>query len=179
MPINYPFSSCEHPRRYFNKYLGKELTTPCRHCFACLNQKNFSNKSLIDVHSQSYKYCAFITLTFNQSSIPLADIFRDDNGITYLVSKEGEIISSSNKMSDDDVYRLKQKVYKNKGFYHFPFGKIPVLDYTYLRSFLVLLRQSIKQKRMRHYFSKSEQNYKKYRKNLQVSQKSCNFAAHF
>lgn len=157
MPINYPFTSCEHPLRYFNKYLGYELTTPCRHCFACLNQKNFSNKSLIDVHSQSFKYCAFITLTFNQSCIPLSDIFRDDKGITYLVNTDGEIISSTNKMSDDDVYRLKQKVYKNKGFYHFPFGKIPVLDYSYLRSFLVLLRQAIKQKRMRHYLSKSEQ----------------------
>lgn len=156
MSISYPFISCEHPQRYFNKYLGIELTTRCRKCNACLNQKNFSNKSLIDVHSQSYKYCAFITLTFNQSSIPLADIFQDDNGITYLVNQDGEILSSTNQMSKDDVIKLQQKVYKNKGFYHFEFGKIPVLDYSYLRSFLVSLRQALKQQRMRQYLSKTE-----------------------
>ena len=157
MPINYPFTACEHPKRYFNKYLGEVLTTPCRKCFACLNQKNFSNKSLIDVHSQSNKYCAFITLTFNQSSIPLADIFRDNHGMTYLVDSFGEVISSTNKMSDNDVLKLKQKVFKNKGFYNFKFGKIPYLDYKYLRSFLVLLRQAIKQKRMRQYLPPSQQ----------------------
>ena len=156
MPINYPFISCEHPQRYFNKYLGIQLTTRCRKCYACLNQKNFSNKSLIDVHSQSYKYCAFITLTFNQSCIPLADIFQDDNGITYLLNSDGEILSSTNKMSQDDINLLKQKVYKNKGFYHFEYGKIPYLDYSYLRSFLVSLRQAIKQKRMRQYLPKSK-----------------------
>lgn len=156
MPINYPFTSCEHPQRYFNKYLGQVLTTPCRNCFACLNQKNFSNKSLIDVHAHSYKYVAFITLTFNQSSIPLADIFRDSNGLTYLVDSSGVIISSTNKMSEEDVDLLKRKVYKNKGFYTFKFGKIPYLDYALLRSFIVRLRQAIKQKRMRKYLSKKE-----------------------
>lgn len=156
MPINYPFTSCEHPQRYYNKYLGQELTTPCRKCFACLNQKNFSNKSLIDVHAQSYKYVAFITLTFNQSFIPLADIFRDSHGLTYLVDSNGVILSRTDKMSDDDVELLKRKVFKNKGFYTFKFGKIPYLDYRMLRSFIVRLRQAIKQKRMRKYLSNKE-----------------------
>ena len=109
MAINYPFTSCVHPVRYYNKYLGEVLTTPCRKCFACQNQRNFSNKSLIDVHAQSYKYVAFVTLTFNQSFIPLADIFQDSNGLTYLVNSDGVILSTTNKMSLVDIISLKQK----------------------------------------------------------------------
>lgn len=145
MSFAYPFTRCLHPVKFFNQYTQKYMIVPCGRCKHCINRKNSNNQNLIDIHASSYKYVLFVTLTYNQENVPLADIIKVDT-TTYLLDDD-EILSETCTMSDKDVEKFQQKVHSH----NLPEGKIPYLRFKDVRLFLIKLRQKIKQKRNRKY----------------------------
>lgn len=144
---NYPLTYCLHPTKYYNKYLQQEIVTPCGHCEACRTHKSNRLHNLIDLHSSAYKYCLFVTLTYNQSNIPTAKLY-DIADKTYLINEDGVVLSECPRLSDGQKQSLYKKVQSKKGR-SLDYGLVPYLDSHDLRLFMVRLRQRVKTKRCR------------------------------
>lgn len=142
-------TSCLHPYRFFNKSTQSYMIAPCGKCIGCSNSRAVSNDLSIQSHASKYKFTAFITLTFDMSSMPLATLF-DVGDITYLVDyiNYDVILGEYPLMSESEKVSLYNKVQPLNGK-HFPVNTIPYLDYNTVRLFLVSLRQRIKQKRLK------------------------------
>lgn len=144
-------SSCLHPYRFFNAATQSYMVAPCGKCIGCCNSRAVANDLSIQSHASKYKFTAFTTLTFNQSSMPLATLI-DVGDITYLVDYsnfdvilgEFPLMSESEK---DDLYSRVQPVNGKR----FPSHTLPYLDYYLARLFLASLRQRIKQKRIKKF----------------------------
>lgn len=67
---NYPFIKCFHPKKVKNPHTGDVLTVPCGKCKACLNAKSAHWSKLCDIHEMSYRFCMFVTLTYDNDNIP-------------------------------------------------------------------------------------------------------------
>ena len=63
-------TSCEHPVKVYNKYLGKEIIAPCGKCNTCRNRRSFNWVQRLERESLSWKYCIFLTLTYNEKFVP-------------------------------------------------------------------------------------------------------------
>lgn len=48
------------------------MRVPCGHCYECFNLKSFRNTLLLNQESEHYKYCMFVTLTYNMKYVPVA-----------------------------------------------------------------------------------------------------------
>lgn len=125
------------------------MVTPCGKCIGCCNSRAVANDLSIQSHASKYKFTAFVTLTFNMNSMPLATLV-DVGDITYLVDKDNYdvILGEYPLISDfekDKLYNLVQPVNGKR----FPSHCLPYLDYYLVRLFLVSLRQRIKQKRIK------------------------------
>lgn len=142
-------TSCLHPYRFFNHSTQSYMIQPCGHCYGCSNSRAVANDLLIQAHSSNYRFCAFVTLTFDMNSIPLGTFF-DVNDITYLVDYYNPdcIIAEYPLISEDEkekFYNSSQPINGKK----FPDNTLPYLDYSLARLFLASLRQRIKQKRFK------------------------------
>ena len=144
-------TSCLHPYRFFNKSTQSYMIAPCGKCIGCCNSRAVSNDLSIQSHASKYKFTAFITLTFDMPSMPLATLV-DVGDITYLVDYTNfdVILGEYPLMSDKDKSSLYDKVQPLNGK-HFPHNTLPYLDYSIVRLFLVSLRQRIKQKRLKRF----------------------------
>lgn len=71
MKQQYSYIACLHPQRIYNKYIQDYIIVECGHCYACLTRKASRNALKCQLESQSHKYTMFVTLTYNQISIPL------------------------------------------------------------------------------------------------------------
>ena len=125
------------------------MIAPCGKCIGCCNSRAVSNDLSIQSHASKYKFTAFITLTFDMSSMPLAT-FVDVGDITYLVDyTDFDVVLGEYPLMDDtEKASLYSKVQPLNGK-HFPGNTLPYLDYNIVRLFLVSLRQRIKQKRLK------------------------------
>jgi hypothetical protein len=65
---------CSNPRIIINKYTHDRILVPCGHCAACLNRISREQSRLCDCQKAISKYCYFITLTYDESSVPRAFI---------------------------------------------------------------------------------------------------------
>ena len=88
---NYPFVKCLNPEFIKNKYTGELVLTSCGKCEACLNRKAYANTTKCKLESLSHKYCMFITLTYNQISVPLMRPQFVRNG-DYIASEKSDIV---------------------------------------------------------------------------------------
>lgn len=151
-------NSCLHPYRFFNRSTQSYMIQPCGHCFGCVNSKGITNDLLIQAHSSNYRFTAFVTLTFNMSSIPLATLV-DVGDITYLldVSNYDVILGEVPLMSNDEKDYLYNRVQPLNGK-RFPDNTLPYLDYSLVRLFLISLRQRIRQKRHKVFTTFLENN---------------------
>lgn len=90
MSLIHPHHNCLHPHKVLNRYTGETIIVPCGQCSACLLSKQIRNSSLCQIEATKYKFCFFVTLTYNQQSVPKFSL-------------------SAEKVSDDihhDVYRV-------------------------------------------------------------------------
>lgn len=142
-------TSCLHPYRFFNQSTQSYMIAPCGKCIGCCNSRAASNDLSIQSHASKYKFTAFITLTFDMTSMPLATLL-DVGDITYLVDYNNidVILGEYPLMSDTEKDCLYAKVQPLNGK-HFPVNTLPYLDYYTARLFLVSLRQRIIQKRLK------------------------------
>lgn len=142
-------SSCLHPYRFFNPSTQSYMIQPCGHCYGCSNSRAVANDLLIQAHSNNYRFCFFVTLTFDMKSIPLGT-FIDIGDTTYLVDYSNNecIIAEYPLISDEakeNLYNSSQPINGKK----FPLHTLPYLDYSLARIFIASLRQRIKQNRFK------------------------------
>lgn len=67
---------CYYTREITNSYTGKSIRVKCGHCPACLMEKAIKNVNLIKSTSQVGLTAWFLTLTYNNDSVPF--IFKSD-----------------------------------------------------------------------------------------------------
>lgn len=79
----YPYVRCLHPIK-IRTANGSSLVVPCGHCEACYNSKDYQNTLQCRLESQSHKYTYFVTLTYSNEYVPVAQIFDIDH-VHYLV----------------------------------------------------------------------------------------------
>ena len=153
-------SSCLHPYRFFNHSTQSYMIQPCGHCFGCSNSRAVANDLLIQAHSSNFRFCCFVTLTFDMKSIPLGTFF-DVNDISYLVDYTNNdcIIAEYPLISDDVKENLYTSCQPINGK-QFPPNTLPYLDYSLARLFLASLRQRIKQKRFKVFNEDGTYSYK-------------------
>lgn len=144
---NYPLTYCLHPTTYYNKYLQEEIVTGCGKCAACLNKRSERLKSLVDLHATAFKFCYYVTLTYNQQNIPFGWLCHDEEK-TYLYDEDGVVLSSCPRLSDEDLHKLYVKVQSKEG-HALPYGAIPYLRSHDVRLFLIRLRQRVSCKKHR------------------------------
>lgn len=149
--------NCLEPRFIYNSR-GELKKVRCGHCAACRNTKSLNYATLCKLESQSHKYCAFVTLTYDRHNLPLVNAV-ERNGYYYF-------FPSSHRFYEH--YRLKMlrgdklfpfvsvaglsdfnscvhKLYTSK--FNLPEkdkGKLPVLDKVDLQQFLKRLRYYLK-----------------------------------
>ena len=70
MSLIHPHHNCLHPHKVLNRYTGETIIVPCGQCSACLLSKQIKNSSLCQIEASKFKFCFFVTLTYNQQSVP-------------------------------------------------------------------------------------------------------------
>lgn len=68
--MNYPFTKCLNPRRIINPYTCESLVVECGRCPACSMRKSAMNALRVKLECLAHKYTMFITLTYNNASLP-------------------------------------------------------------------------------------------------------------
>ena len=65
------YSACHNPSYITNKYTGQILKVGCGICAACTIQRRDTLLQLCNAESMSHRFCMFVTLTYNQTHLPL------------------------------------------------------------------------------------------------------------
>lgn len=131
---------CLSPKRILNPYTNKTMVVPCGHCKACALNKSNHYTQLLQMESKASRYTVFVTLTFANNYIPVAemvDAIDRPFGLDLIDCRSGELLANI-----DHCY-MKREEYALKFNLN---GKVPYLDKTYLQKFL---------KRLRYYVSKT------------------------
>lgn len=86
-------------------YRGIPMPVPCGHCIACQNNKRSSLSLKLRLEEYTSKYCYFLTLTYDDASLPLFSISTDslnnDFVKLYPYSQRFKIDSSVNDFCSD------------------------------------------------------------------------------
>lgn len=67
-------TSCLHPQRIRNRFTNEMVTVPCGKCEACC--QNHANRMIqrLNMERLSWKYCVFVTLTFDNDHLPILKV---------------------------------------------------------------------------------------------------------
>lgn len=65
------FTKCLNPKVVRNKSTGELISVPCGKCDACKSLKSLRWVNRIELENIGHKYAHFITLTYNDASLPL------------------------------------------------------------------------------------------------------------
>lgn len=80
--------NCQHPSWVYNKYTHERVLSDCGKCPACLNRKSLRHVHLMEEQSRLSRYTVFLTLTYNDFSVPKLYFSPDRK---YLVNKKRNI----------------------------------------------------------------------------------------
>lgn len=146
---------CLRPKIIVNK-VGDRVTVPCGHCKACETKRASKYTNLCVLEAQSHKYSFFVTLTYNQESLPVCHVenieghsllVHDMDRFNYSVDEFipnviGELHPSVTQSSVASVF---DKVYdpNAKTPYNFGEGYIPFVSVYDAQCFLKRLRYYI------------------------------------
>ena len=105
--MDYPFIRCLYPRIIQNPYTGHGVLVNCRNCAACDNASSRAWSNLCDIESQDHKYTMFLTLTFNNSSVPcIYPLFGEHDTLfsvkDYSLWSRNDFIDSEGFVLSDD-----------------------------------------------------------------------------
>lgn len=152
---------CLHPR-YIESH-GRMVKVPCGECEACLNVKQSSYELRTEIEASKFRYCYFITLTYNSYHLPLATLHKytyknvlDKDKYYYLmctklrrsrnyfsrrklpINKDGVVLGRINiddKVNEDYLDMLSIKVKYRR--------KIPFLNFDDIQKFNKRVRKQI------------------------------------
>lgn len=152
--------SCLNPIKIKNIYTGDDVVVPCGNCIACLNAKGERQTTLVELECLSNRYNYFVTLTFNEESIPrMISCRRGD--IVEFYDNEG-IFLFELPLTKSQHLDLQAKVKNNR---------IPYLDKTILQKFLKRFRYNIDryyEKAKISYFAIGEYGPKSFRSHFHI-----------
>lgn len=80
-----PFVSCEHP--VLINYRTSKMYVPCNSCVICSTRRQQELSNLLQIEERNSKYCNFLTLTYDDDSLPVMDFS------TLCTYEDGEIFS--------------------------------------------------------------------------------------
>lgn len=110
---------CEHPKRVYNRYLQEYIHVRCGECAACQNFRSNRWISRLETERQMHPAAMFVTLTYNDSHLPMfvPSYFPEDKselvGIP-LVNRHGEYIHfcelEFDTPADLDYYRMRMAI---------------------------------------------------------------------
>lgn len=87
---HYPFTKCLNPRRIFNPYTLESMVVECGNCPACALRKSSLSAMKVKLESLTHKFSMFVSLTYNNVSLPLMLI----RSVTSDISVYGEVVDS-------------------------------------------------------------------------------------
>lgn len=86
-------SHCENPMVVRNRFTGEDILVGCGHCAYCLSRQSSINSIRIAKSASKWKYCYFVTLTYDNEHMPLislatqemisGEIVYSDDGLRY------------------------------------------------------------------------------------------------
>ena len=89
--MDYPFTRCESPKFVHNRYTHEPIIVGCGKCRACVTRDADRKAFLCSIEESEHKFCAFVTLTYDNNNIPRFRLVRDGNSIKIknLCSRNG------------------------------------------------------------------------------------------
>jgi hypothetical protein len=86
-------SHCENPMVVRNRFTGEDILVGCGHCAYCVSRQSSINSIRIAKSAVKWKYCYFVTLTYDNEHMPLislstqemisGEIVYSDDGLRY------------------------------------------------------------------------------------------------
>lgn len=86
-------SHCENPMVVRNRFTGEDILVGCGHCAYCISRQSSINSIRIAKSASKWKYCYFVTLTYDNEHMPLislttqemisGEIVYSDDGLRY------------------------------------------------------------------------------------------------
>lgn len=86
-------SHCENPMVVRNRFTGEDILVGCGHCAYCVSRQSSINSIRIAKSATKWKYCYFVTLTYDNEHMPLislttqemisGEIVYSDDGLRY------------------------------------------------------------------------------------------------
>lgn len=163
----YPFVKCLKPRRILNPYTCESLIVECGSCPSCLQRKASLSAMKCKLESLSHKYCMFITLTYNNISLPrmmvkCANMQEDDCGEIYDDGSHPVLVDITSRLKTQGTvlgtcsnwyhvnYNLPSKV-------NLPKGILPHLSKYDLQLFFKRLRRNLEKYYERKFNTKAPQ----------------------
>ena len=149
----YPFTRCLNPRRIINPYTRESIVVECGSCPACSLRKSSVAAMKVKLESLSHKFNMFITLTYNNISLPrmllkACNRFKDETGevqdnrepfslidITSRLGTEGTVLGYS-----PDFYHITETLSKKV---ELPKRILPHLSKYDAQLFIKRLRRNI------------------------------------
>lgn len=134
------FINCLQPRFVTNRYTGQEVLVECGRCASCRMKKSAVRTTLCKLESCCHRYHYFVTLTFDNASLPTARlILASDEYERYDVVRESDGLVLGTVYFDDhlDKMALIKKCCT-------PINTVPILDVRYVQLFMKRLRKYLK-----------------------------------
>ena len=76
-----------------NRYTGQDILVGCGHCAYCISRQSSINSIRIAKSASKWKYCYFVTLTYDNEHMPLislttqemisGEVVYSDDGLRY------------------------------------------------------------------------------------------------
>ena len=86
-------SHCENPMVVRNRFTGEDILVGCGHCAYCVSRQSSINSIRIAKSASKWKYCYFVTVTYDNEHMPLislstqemisGEIVYSDDGLRY------------------------------------------------------------------------------------------------
>ena len=86
-------SHCENPMVVRNRFTGEDILVGCGQCAYCISRQSSINSIRISKSASKWKYCYFVTLTYDNEHMPLislttqemisGEIVYSDDGLRY------------------------------------------------------------------------------------------------
>lgn len=135
---------CLHPKRVYNQYRNEYVWVACRECEACRNARSAKWTYAIERERRQHQYSLFVTLTYDESHLPVLDFGRWCSDVltsdSVLVPSKGDEINL--RYSDFEV--LFEKDYDKELFTNLlEYGGIPYCSSLDLQLFLKRLNKYI------------------------------------
>lgn len=149
-------TSCLHPLRVRNKFTNEMVTVPCGKCEACTTRQSFKMIQRLKMERCSWKYCLFVTLTYDNDHLPLLT-FQTDYLTDLSASRVHPIKGVMNFQVSEELKKIHRAntvdIQSTKNFIELMtshFGGLPYLSSVDIQRFIKRLRITLLRKYNRY-----------------------------